>query len=42
MILGFILGALAGFILGALVYRNNSSKFNELIEKIKSLESKIK
>lgn len=42
MILGIIIGGLAGFILGALVYRNNSTKFNELIEKIKNLEDKIK
>ena len=42
MITGIIIGALAGFVLGALVYRNNSSKFNELIEKIKKLEEKIK
>lgn len=32
----------AGFIIGALVFRNNSAKFNELIEKIKDLENKIK
>ena len=42
MILGLIIGGLAGFVLGALVYRNNSAKFDELIQKIKDLEAKIK
>lgn len=33
---------IVGFVVGALVFRNNSAKFNELIEKIKQLEDKIK
>lgn len=42
MILGIIIGAVAGFILGALVYRSNNEKADEIIAKIKELESKIK
>lgn len=41
MLLHIIIGALGGFILGALVYRNNSAKFDALIEKVKQLEQKI-
>ncbi len=41
MILTIAVGIVA-FVIGALVFRNNSAKFNELIEKIKDLENKIK
>lgn len=35
MILGLIIGGVVGFILGALVFRNNAKDAEELINKVK-------
>lgn len=41
MLLGIIIGGVIGFVIGALVFRNNTAKMNQLIEEIKQLKGKI-
>lgn len=36
MVLGLIIGFVVGFTLGALVFRNNAKKANEIIDVIKT------
>lgn len=42
MILGLIIGGIAGFVIGALVFRNNTSKFEKIIQELKDKVDQLK
>jgi hypothetical protein len=40
MITGLIIGGIVGFVIGALVFRNNAKQGEKIIDKLKKTESK--